>query len=344
MNTPENNYYAITRSGTLHKAADLNDALLFAGDDGYVWSDYIDPSAESLAELNTSLGIHPLSIEDCLNGDQLPKLDLFPTYSFMSFSMFEQTPDGLRAHELDLIISKNFIITVSDRELNGNPVLASMGASIERDMDTIRLGPSYLLHRVVDMVVDRKLMAVESIEEKLDGDEDAILKDAASYNLGSLMDSRRDLQVIRKSLFHERELVGKLVRKDSPFLVEQSLIYFRDVYDHLSKFYEIAETAREQVTNLMEIHLSLISNSMAESSNRTNAIMRRLTLITTIFMPLTLISGIGGMSEFTMMVGSANWRTAYLLLLMVMVIIGAINYVLLLRMERNAGREFSKSR
>jgi len=344
MNTPENNYYAITRSGTLHKAADLNDALLFAGDDGYVWSDYIDPSAESLAELNTSLGIHPLSIEDCLNGDQLPKLDLFPTYSFMSFSMFEQTPDGLRAHELDLIISKNFIITVSDRELNGNPVLASMEASIERDMDTIRLGPSYLLHRVVDMVVDRKLMAVESIEEKLDGDEDAILKDAASYNLGSLMDSRRDLQVIRKSLFHERELVGKLVRKDSPFLVEQSLIYFRDVYDHLSKFYEIAETAREQVTNLMEIHLSLISNSMAESSNRTNAIMRRLTLITTIFMPLTLISGIGGMSEFTMMVGSANWRTAYLLLLMVMVIIGAINYVLLLRMERNAGREFSKSR
>ncbi len=344
MNTPENNYYAITRSGTLHKAADLNDALLFAGDDGYVWSDYIDPSAESLAELNTSLGIHPLSIEDCLNGDQLPKLDLFPTYSFMSFSMFEQTPDGLRAHELDLIISKNFIITVSDRELNGNPVLASMGASIERDMDTIRLGPSYLLHRVVDMVVDRKLMAVESIEEKLDGDEDAILKDAASYNLGSLMDSRRDLQVIRKSLFHERELVGKLVRKDSPFLVEKSLIYFRDVYDHLSKFYEIAETAREQVTNLMEIHLSLISNSMAESSNRTNAIMRRLTLITTIFMPLTLISGIGGMSEFTMMVGSANWRTAYLLLLMVMVIIGAINYVLLLRMERNAGREFSKSR
>jgi len=344
MNTPENNYYAITRSGTLHKAAGLNDALLFAGDDGYVWSDYIDPSAESLAELNTSLGIHPLSIEDCLNGDQLPKLDLFPTYSFMSFSMFEQTPDGLRAHELDLIISKNFIITVSDRELNGNPVLASMGASIERDMDTIRLGPSYLLHRVVDMVVDRKLMAVESIEEKLDGDEDAILKDAASYNLGSLMDSRRDLQVIRKSLFHERELVGKLVRKDSPFLVEESLIYFRDVYDHLSKFYEIAETAREQVTNLMEIHLSLISNSMAESSNRTNAIMRRLTLITTIFMPLTLISGIGGMSEFTMMVGSANWRTAYLLLLMVMVIIGAINYVLLLRMERNAGREFSKSR
>ncbi len=340
MSTPENRYFAITRSGALHKAAGLNDALLFAGDEGYIWLDYIDPSPESLAELGTSLGIHPLSIEDCLNGDQLPKLDLFPTYSFMTFSIFEPTSDGFQAHELDLFISKRFLITVSRREVNGTSVLSSMEASIEREMDTVRLGPSYLLHQVVDMIVDHKLMAVEGIEEKLDADEDAILKDAASFNLGSLMDSRRDLQVIRRSLFHERELIGKLIRKDSPFLAEKSLIYFRDVYDHLSKYYEIAETAREQVTNLMEIHLSLISNAMAESSNRTNAIMRRLTLITTIFMPLTLISGIGGMSEFTMMVGSTNWRTAYLILLIVMVIIGAINYVLLLKMENKAEQEY----
>jgi Mg2+ and Co2+ transporter CorA len=123
---------------------------------------------------------------------------------------------------------------------------------------------------------------------------------------------------------------------------KQKMINIRDVYDHLSKYYEIAETAREQVTNLMEIHLSLISNAMAESSNRTNAIIRRLTLITTIFMPLTLISGIGGMSEFTMMVGSTNWRTAYLILLIVMVIIAAINYVLLLKMENKAEQEYKK--
>ncbi|MEL7645148.1 MAG: magnesium transporter CorA family protein [Anaerolineaceae bacterium] len=344
MNTPENRYFTITRSGTLQRAAGLNDALLFAGEEGYIWLDYIDPSAESLAELNTRLGIHPLSIEDCLNGDQLPKLDLFPIYSFMTFSIFEQGADGLEAHELDLFISKNFLITVSNRDSNDNAVLSTIEASIEREMDTVRLGPSYLLHQVVDMIVDHKLAAVEGIEEKLDADEDAILKDAAGFNLGALMESRRDLQVIRKSLFHERELVGKLVRKDSPFLIENSLIYFRDVYDHLSKYYEIAETAREQVTNLMEIHLSLISNSMAESSNRTNAIMRRLTLITTIFMPLTLISGIGGMSEFTMMVGSTNWRTAYLILLIVMVIIGAINYAFLLRIERSAERDFYQSK
>ncbi|HOG77894.1 MAG: magnesium transporter CorA family protein [Chloroflexi bacterium] len=344
MNKPENRYFAITRSGTLHRSSGLTDALVFAGDEGYVWLDYIDPNADTLEELDSSLGIHPLSIEDCLNGDQLPKLDLFPTYSFMTFTAFEQSPEGLLAHELDVFISKRFLITASNRDAKGIPILSALEDSIARDMDAIRLGPSYLLHQVVDTIVDHKLMAVEEIEEKLDEDEDAILKDASSYNLGSLMDSRRDLQLIRKSLFHERELVGKLIRKDSPFLVEKSLIYFRDVYDHLSKYYEIAETAREQVTNLMEIHLSLISNKMAESSNRTNAIMRRLTLITTIFMPLTLISGIGGMSEFTMMVGTMNWRTAYLILLIVMIVIGVVNYMLLLRMERQAEREFNKSK
>jgi len=113
MNKPENRYFAITRSGTLHRSSGLTDALVFAGDEGYVWLDYIDPNADTLEELDSSLGIHPLSIEDCLNGDQLPKLDLFPTYSFMTFTAFEQSPEGLLAHELDVFISKRFLITAA---------------------------------------------------------------------------------------------------------------------------------------------------------------------------------------------------------------------------------------
>jgi len=134
-------------------------------------------------------------------------------------------------------------------------------------------------------------------------------------------------------------VLSKLIRQDSPFISEKSLVFFRDVYDHLSRYYEISETARDQVTSLMEIHLSLASNRMAETSNRTNAIMRRLTLISSIFMPLTLISGIGGMSEYTMMVGQENWRIGYLVLLVMMVVVAVINFLLLRRMERNLTRE-----
>ncbi len=134
-------------------------------------------------------------------------------------------------------------------------------------------------------------------------------------------------------------MLSKLIRQDSSFISEKSLVFFRDVYDHLSRYYEISETARDQVTSLMEIHLSLASNRMAETSNRTNAIMRRLTLISSIFMPLTLISGLGGMSEYTMMVGQENWRIGYLVLLVMMVVVAVINFLLLRRMERNLTRE-----
>ena len=138
---------------------------------------------------------------------------------------------------------------------------------------------------------------------------------------------------IRKSVFYEREVLSKLIRQDSPFIAEKSLYFYRDVYDHLSRYYEISETARDQVTSLMEIHLSLVNNGMAATSNRTNAIMRRLTLISSIFMPLTLISGIGGMSEFTMMVGQENWKIGYIVLLVLMVVVAIINFLLLRRME-----------
>jgi magnesium transporter len=113
-------------------------------------------------------------------------------------------------------------------------------------------------------------------------------------------------------------------------------VYFRDVYDHLSKYYEMSDSARDLVTSLMEIHLSMINNRMSRISNRTNATMRRLTLITTIFMPLTLIAGIGGMSEFTMLTGGEkNANIAYLILIAVMAIIGTLNWLYLRKMERD---------
>jgi len=206
---------------------------------------------------------------------------------------------------------------------------------VERERNKIQNGPSFLVHLITDSVVDRKFLAIDRIETKLDKDEDEILKGSPDYDLSRLLDSRRDLMTIRKSVFYEREVLSKLIRQDSPFIAEKSLVFFRDVYDHLSRYYELSETARDQVTSLMEIHLSLVSNRMAATSNRTNAIMRRLTLISSIFMPLTLISGIGGMSEYTMIVGQENWKIGYLLLMVLMIIVATINFLLLRRMERN---------
>jgi len=343
MNQSETHYTVITSSGGFEEMPTLQEALTYTtSKNGYVWADYVDPTAELLAELMPALGIHPLSIEDCLNGNQLPKLDLFPNYSFLIFNTFEETPEELLPHELDLFIGENFVVTAGFRREDNQPLLTGLRELLERQREVVKQGPSYLLHQVLDKTVDDKLSVIENIEEALEANEDAILAEPLEFDYSSLMQSRRALQVIRRSLFHEREVVNKLIRRDSPFITEKALVYFRDIYDHLSKYYEVAETAREQVTDLMEIHLSLINNSMAETANRTNAIMRRLTLITTIFMPLTLIAGIGGMSEFTMMVGQENWKIAYVVLLVVMAVIALVNYLLLMRMERDANEDGKK--
>ena len=344
MKQPEAHYTIITPSGGFEEMPTLKEALAYTtSQNSYVWADYVDPTAELLEELMPALGIHPLSIEDCLNGNQLPKLDLFPNYSFLIFNTFEETPEELLSHELDLFIGENFVVTAGFRREDNQALLTGLRELLERQRDVVRQGPSYLLHQVLDKTVDDKLGVIENIEEALEANEDAILAEPLEFDYSSLMQSRRALQVMRRSLFHEREVVNKLIRRDSPFITEKALVYFRDIYDHLSKYYEVAEAAREQVTDLMEIHLSLINNSMAETANRTNAIMRRLTLITTIFMPLTLIAGIGGMSEFTMMVGQKNWKIAYVILLVVMAVIALINYRLLMRMERDANEDVKKA-
>lgn len=343
MNQPEAHYTIITPSGEFEEMPSLQEALARITQTGYLWADYVDPTAELMAELMPTLGIHPLSIEDCLNGDQLPKLDLFPNYSFLIFNVFEESPEELLSHELDVFIGTGFVITAGFRSQSGQPLLNGLATRLERQREALKLGPSYLLHQVLDKTVDDKLGVIENIEEALEANEDAILTEPLAFDYSALMQSRRALQVIRRSLFHEREVVNKLIRQDSPFIAEKALVYFRDIYDHLSKYYEVSETAREQVTDLMEIHLSLINNAMAETANRTNAIMRRLTLITTIFMPLTLISGIGGMSEFTMIIGQENWKIGYAVLLIVMAVIAFVNYLLLLRLEKDADQEVNNN-
>ena len=128
---------------------------------------------------------------------------------------------------------------------------------------------------------------------------------------------------------------------DCPFINEKAIFAFRDVYDHLAKFFELSESYREIVTSLMELYTSLLNNVMTKVSNETNTSVRRLTLITTIFMPLTLIASIGGMSEYTMMTGGdLNWKLAYFCLMIGLIVIAIINFFFLRRLER--GKRFLK--
>ena len=121
---------------------------------------------------------------------------------------------------------------------------------------------------------------------------------------------------------------------DCQFIQDKVIVLYRDIYDHLAKFFELTETFREIVTSLMELYTSLLNNFMTRASNETNASVRRLTLIATIFMPLTLLASIGGMSEWTMMTGQDNWKLSYRLFLVGMVVIAIINYYFIRKLEK----------
>jgi magnesium transporter len=202
-------------------------------------------------------------------------------------------------------------------------------AIVRRDLEQARKGPDFLLEVILDDIVDEKFAAIEALQDQVDAAEEVVLQRLAEFDPSRLMLLRRNLLLLRKSLVYEREIIVKLCRRDSPFITEKAIYEFRDIYDHLAKFFEVIEICRELIATVMEIHLSMINNQMAMVANKTNQAVRRLTTITTVFMPLTMLAGIGGMSEWSMMTGSHNWRIAYPMFMAAMVVIGIANYYLL---------------
>ncbi|MBI5532579.1 MAG: magnesium transporter CorA family protein [Deltaproteobacteria bacterium] len=331
-------YSIVSPKGKLTPAASQQEALAAMQGSDYVWFDLFNPTHEQLDALAEPLHLHPLTIEDCFDDDQIPKIDLLPEYTFVLFNTFHWEGGELIVEEVDVLVGTKFLLTVhrsaSEQRLLGD----RFDAAIQLDMGNVRKGPDLLLHLVLDFVVDSKLSAIEKLQDGVDAAEEAILRDPASYKPEGLMHLRRQVLSMRKSLLHEREVLSRICRKDSPFVTDKAIFSFRDIHDHVFRYLEIAEICREMISSDMEMYLSIINNRMTMVANRTNRVMRRLTLITTVFMPLTLLAGVGGMSEWSMMTGSENWRVSYPLFLLLMVVIGVVNYYVLRWLDRRDER------
>jgi magnesium transporter len=330
----ESRFYHITREGKLVPVTTLDAAFAATKGEGFMWLDYSQPTKEELSLLIDPLGLHPLSIEDCFDENQIPKIDDYPEYTFILFNAFNYSQEVLTINEVDMFIGDNFLVTVNGNVSENRQIQMRIERNIELDPQSLRQGPAFLLHIILDQIVDQKFAAIEGLEDELDNAEESILSDLSNFNPATLLHLRRNLFALRKSLFHEREILVKICRKDCPFIPEKALFFYRDIYDHLAIFFELTETSRDVVTSLMEMYLSMLNNQMGHTANQTNMTVRRLTFITTIFMPLTLLAGIGGMSEWSMMTGPENWRISYPLFILAMVIIGIVNYFLFRRLEK----------
>jgi magnesium transporter len=332
-NAPQSRFFHMLPEGTLRPVESLPEALSLLDGPGFVWFDFLDPGREELQALIEPLGVHPLAIDDCLDQDQVPKIEDFPSHTFMLFNRYRYAGKTVFTDEIDFFLGKKYLISVSHAAGAEGKAFVRLEEAIERDLANVRKGPDFLLHVFLDFVVDEKFRAVEALAEELDRAEETVIEAPAAFRPEVLLRLRRNLLTLRKSLFHEREILVRICRRDSPFVSESAIYHFRDIYDHLAKFFEAIEIHREMITSLMEMHLAVLNNRMAGVANRTNQIVRRLTLINTIFMPLTLLAGIGGMSEWSMMTGPSNWKIAYPVFLLLMVILGLGNYLVLKRLE-----------
>jgi magnesium transporter len=343
MSTSE--FYRISPSGELEKLNSFSEAVKALSDSGYVWFNYSKASRDDLAELVEPLKIHPLSMEDCTDENQVPKMDEFPGYTFIVFNALCYDGEELMSDEVDIFIGENFVVTVSGYSEATQFPIKGIQSAIERNISAVKRGPAWLMHIILDYVVDQMADVVEKAEADLDQAEAEILASPAVFDPSRLIYLRRNLLALRKILFHEREVLTKISRNDCEWVPEKATVHYRDIFDHLSNFLEMTESNRDNVGSLMELYASMLNNQMARDSNQTNATVRRLTFITTIFMPLTLVAGIFGMSEWTVMTGGEpNIRKSFLIFAAIIVIIGLTNFLVIRWLERKDWKNRSEIR
>jgi magnesium transporter len=330
----ESQFYHFPVAGIPYGIKSLDEAIEASAEGGFVWYNFYQPTREILNILVDKIGIHPLSVEDCFDEEQVPKIEYFINNTFIIFNSFSYLQSELFIDEVNLFIGRNFLITVSGAHSDGRKPLDNLLGKIETGNTNAKNGPDYLLHIVLDWLVDEKYKAFDDMEDELEKAEESLLDNVEKFQPMKLIHMRKNLMRLRKTLYHEREILVKICRLDCPFISEKAIVHFRDIYDHLAKFFELTETYREIETSLMELYTSLLNNLMTKMSNDTNTSVRRLTLIATIFMPLTVISGIGGMSEWSMMTGPENWKISYPLFILGMVVIAGINYLFIRKMDK----------
>lgn len=331
----EYKFYHFSSAGLFYGVKTVAEAAAALKEDGFIWLNYYKPTREDLNLLVDLLGIHPLSVEDCFDEKQVPKIEHFQTNTFIIFNVFSYKDETLYTDEINLFIGKNFLITISGYNSEERRPLKNIEEIIENDPQNLKTSPGMVMHKVLDFIVDQKYEAFDIMEDELEESEDIIISNVGDFQPMKLIRLRRNLAVLRKSIYHEREILVKINRLDCPYVNEKLIASFRDIYDHLSKFFELTETYREIETSLMELYTSLLNNRMTQSSNETNASVKRLTMITTVFMPLTLLASIGGMSEWTALTGGeSNWKLSYGILLLVMAAVGGLSYFLIKGLEK----------
>jgi len=289
------------------------DALAPPTDESITWVDVGGiHKMEVLESFGKQFQLHPLLLEDIANTDQRPKLDDYETYLFVVMKMLTVTDrQDIIVEQVSLVLGKNFVLSFQE---NGTDVFQPVRERLRGGKGRLRQsGSDYLLYALVDSIVDQYFAVLEVLGEKIEALQDLVVSDPKPETLRQVHALKRQLLFLRRAVWPLREVTNNLSRSECPLLQESTKIFFRDVYDHVVQIVDTIETLREMVSASLDIYLSSISY-------RLNAVMKVLTIITTIFMPLSFIVGIYGMNFEHM--PELQWKWGYPAVLGVMAVVG----------------------
>jgi magnesium transporter len=247
----------------------------------FLWLDLDAPTEFEFAFLEREFQFHPLAIEDCRNFNQRAKVESYGDYLFLSLTTTARRDHSLVPQEMEAFLGHDYLIT-----LHREP-LAALEYAKQHLGEQIR--PDFLLYLVVDHMVDPYFPLLDEMEDEIDMLEDEILENATQETMHRIFALKQQLVFLRKITAPMRDVMNALAGTRYGFIEEHTALYFRDVYDHLIRIYDLVETSRDLLGNALDAYLSTVSN-------RLNEVLKRLTLIATIFMPISFLVGFGGMN------------------------------------------------
>jgi len=258
-----------------------------------LWIDITEIKKEEAELLREAFNLHPLTAEDLVNQNTRIKVEDFTNYLFCVFYGIKKEKK-ISLVELDFILGKNFVITNHQKEVES---YTSFKQNTEKVESLMKKGPDFIFHRLLDIEVDNFFPVLEGIDDEIEAIEDAVTKKVEPALMKKILNIKRTVVNIKKSALPQREKISFLAKNEHPFISRKATPYFRDIYDHSIRVSDSIDNYREGIGNTFDAYMSAVSNNM-------NEVMKVLSIIATIALPLSVISGIYG-TNFAILPGSS---------------------------------------
>jgi len=289
-----------------------------------LWVDFNGEPPEVCEPILRSFDFHPLAIDDALQETHSPKIDDWGDYLYIVINYMRLNGElkdnwDVEVDELDIFLGPNYVITHHDHLISS---LDAAWLACQRDLRHLQGGADHLVYRIIDNIVMDYMPIAERIDEAIDIIEDEVFDRPVPRTLERIFALKRVLLAMRRILLPQREVLNKLARDDYRVIDHKDRIFFRDIYDHLVRLHDLNESLRDLVGGALDTYLSVINNRM-------NEVMKTLTIITTLFMPITFVTGFFGMNFFEPVVQLFGWtsRQAFQITLGVLALLPAAMYL-----------------